>query len=249
MYRKKHAIVHIGFGTLRFRASTGGLGTSPPKIRGDRCTDKKALVPFGSHVQAALTSKEQTSLPFLPHAPAASGHRPGPDEAGLRSGSHGTGTAPRGAHPPGAPPRPRRQSHLGSDREGRPWQSQTERPGRVRAVVSPGMSARAAGGEEERGDAVLPGPASQPAPRCGGVPSSLPAPPHTRVTPVSLTWPTRYTYTRPVSLFWGPRNMGAATSKTSVVPSRSVSSGQSSLPKYEPIWGVGRRGDPRGKGW
>lgn len=58
-------------------------------------------------------------------------------------------------------------------------------------------------------------------------------------TPASLTWPTRYTYTRPVSLFWGPRNMGAATSKTSVVPSRSVSSGQSSLPKYEPIWGVG----------
>lgn len=33
--------------------------------------------------------------------------------------------------------------------------------------------------------------------------------------------------------------MGAATSKTSVVPSPSVSNGQSSLPKYEPIWGGG----------
>lgn len=32
--------------------------------------------------------------------------------------------------------------------------------------------------------------------------------------------------------------MGAATSKTSVVPSPSVSNGQSSLPKYEPIWGA-----------
>lgn len=30
--------------------------------------------------------------------------------------------------------------------------------------------------------------------------------------------------------------MGAATSKTSVIPFLSVSNGQSSLPKYEPIW-------------
>ena len=42
--------------------------------------------------------------------------------------------------------------------------------------------------------------------------------------------------------------MGAATSKTSVVPSPSMSSGQSSLPKYEPIWRVVGSGDPRGKG-
>lgn len=70
MCQKQHAIIHIGFGTLRFRASPGGLGTFPPPTdKGGRCTDKKALIPFGSQVQAALTSKEQTPLPFLPPCP------------------------------------------------------------------------------------------------------------------------------------------------------------------------------------
>lgn len=85
-------------------------------------------------------------------------------------------------------------------------------------------------------------------PSSGGAPLPLSLRPAHEGTPASLTWPTRYTYTRPVSLFWGPRNMGAATSKTSVVPSWSVSNGQSSLPKYEPIWGVGGSGDPKERG-
>lgn len=71
---------------------------------------------------------------------------------------------------------------------------------------------------------------------CLSLSSLPPSPPHILEAPPILTWPTTYTYTRPVSLFWGPRNMGAPTSKTSVIPSLSVSNGQSSLPKYEPIW-------------
>lgn len=72
------------------------------------------------------------------------------DAAGLLSGPRDRGTGLHGAHPPGAPPQPHQQNHLGSNQEEHSWQSQTEHPGGFLAEVFSGVSARMAGGSEEK---------------------------------------------------------------------------------------------------